>query len=279
MFGYVTVNQKELKIKDYDRYRSFYCGLCRMLGKRHGIAGELALTYDMNFLAILLNGLYEKPLVGERHRCLTHPVRRHDMLLNEVVEYAADMGILLAYYKALDDVRDDGSLKARAFAAKVHRSADRVALNYPRQAEAIRTNVEALRNAEDAGEYDLDRIAGYTGMFTAEVFVMQEDEWADELRTIGFYLGKFIYLLDAYDDLDKDVKKGEYNPWTPEMKRRDFEALVENTLMMMMSESAKAFEKLPVIQDVDILRNIIYSGVWMKFDLARKKREEREVGR
>ena len=137
-------------------------------------------------------------------------------------------------------------------------------------------NVEALAAAEDAGEYDLDRIAGFTGNLTAEVFVMQEDEWVDELRDIGFYLGKFIYLLDAYDDLEKDLKKGEYNPWTPSMKRRDFEALVENTLMMMMSESAKAFEKLPIVQDVDILRNIIYSGVWLKFEAAKKKREEME---
>lgn len=275
MFGYVTVNQKELKIKDYDRYRSFYCGLCRSLGKRHGIAGELALTYDMTFLAILLNGLYEKPLRIERRRCLMHPVGKRDMLQNDVVDYAADMGILLAYYKCLDDVKDDGSLKARAFAAKIRKSAENVALVYPRQAEVIRENVAALSDAESSCEYDLDRVAGYMGHMTAEIFVMQEDEWADELRATGFYLGKFIYLLDAFDDLEKDVKKGCYNPWKPEMKRRDFEALVENTLMMMMSESAKAFEKLPVIQDVDILRNIIYSGVWLKFEQAGKRREQR----
>ncbi len=276
MFGYVTVNQNELKLKDYDRYRSYYCGLCRVLGKRHGIAGELTLNYDMTFLTILLNGLYERPLKNEQHRCMVHPVKKHDMVFNEVTEYAADMGILLAYYKCLDDIRDDGSMRARAFAMKTRKNAERLIVDYPRQAEAIKKNVEALAAAEDAGEYDLDRIAGFTGNLTAEVFVMQEDEWADELREIGFFLGKFIYLLDAYDDLEKDLKKGEYNPWTPSMKRRDFEALVENTLMMMMSESAKAFEKLPIVQDVDILRNIIYSGVWLKFEAAKKKREEME---
>ena len=276
MFGYVTVNQKELKIKDYDRYRSYYCGLCRVLGNRHGVASKLTLTYDMTFLTILLNGLYERPLRSERHRCMVHPAHSHDMLLNEVTEYAADMGILLAYYKCLDDVRDEGSVRAKAFAAKLRKNAEQVIGRYPRQAEAVRTNVQALAAAEDAGEYDLDRIAGYTGNLTAEIFVMQEDEWADELRTVGFYLGKFIYLLDAFDDLDKDMKKGEYNPWSPQMKRRDFEALVENTLMMMMSESAKAFEKLPIVQDVEILRNIIYSGVWLKFEIAKKKRDEKE---
>ena len=276
MFGYVTVNQNELKIKDYDRYRSYYCGLCRVLGKRHGITGELTLTYDMTFLAILLNGLYEKPLTREAHRCMIHPLRKHEMLFNEITEYSADMGILLAYYKCLDDIRDDGSVKARAFAAKIRKNAERIIEMYPRQAKAVKANVESLSAAESAREYDLDRVAGFTGNLTAEVFVMREDEWADELRAIGFYLGKFIYLLDAFDDLIKDTKRGEYNPWTKEMNRRDFEALVENTLMMMMSESAKAFEKLPIVQDVDILRNIIYSGVWLKFEVAKKKWEEME---
>jgi hypothetical protein len=274
MFGYVTVNQNELKIKDYDRYRSYYCGLCHALKKRHGIVGELTLNYDMTFLMILLNGLYERPLENEKHRCMIHPLRKHNMLFNEISDYAADMGILLAYYKSLDDIRDDGSVKARAFAAKIKKNAERIIREYPRQAAAVKENVEALAAAEDAGEYDLDKIAGYTGNFTSEVFVWKEDEWSDELRIIGFYLGKFIYLLDAYDDLDTDIKKGEYNPWTKSVKRKDFEALVENTLMMMMSESAKAFEKLPIVQDVDILRNIIYSGVWLKFEAARKKREE-----
>ena len=276
MFGYVTVNQNELKIKDYDRYRSYYCGLCHALKKRHGIVGELTLNYDMTFLMILLNGLYECPLVNEKHRCMIHPLRKHNMLFNEISDYAADMGILLAYYKSLDDIRDDGSVKARAFAAKIKKNAERIIREYPRQAEAVKKNVEALAAAEYAGEYDLDKIAGYTGNFTSEVFVWKEDEWSDELRIIGFYLGKFIYLLDAYDDLDTDIKKGEYNPWTKSVKRKDFEALVENTLMMMMSESAKAFEKLPIVQDVDILRNIIYSGVWLKFEAARRKREEKE---
>ena len=82
-------------------------------------------------------------------------------------------------------------------------------------------------------------------------------------------------MLDAFEDLEKDLKKGAYNPWQPSKDRKDFDALVENTLMMMISECAKSFERLPIVQDVDILRNIIYSGVWQKYEEVREKREKK----
>ena len=95
LFGYVTVNQYELKIRDYKRYRSFYCGLCRSLQKRFGIRGQVILPYDMVFVDILLNGLYEIPLDEEDRFCAAHPSRKQHMVSNEITDYAADMGILL----------------------------------------------------------------------------------------------------------------------------------------------------------------------------------------
>ena len=118
MFGYVMVNQDELKLKDYNRYRSFYCGLCRVLEKKYGISGKLELTYDMTFVDILLNAYMELPLKSERHRCMVHPVKKQDMLFNEITDYCADMTLLLTYYKMLDDVNDDGSMIGRVFVRK-----------------------------------------------------------------------------------------------------------------------------------------------------------------
>ena len=116
MFGYITVNQQELKIKEYNRYRAYYCGLCKSLRERHGIAGQMTLTYDMTFLAILLSGLYEPDSCSGLERCLVHPCRKHKILSNEYTAYAADMNILLAYHKCMDDWLDDKSLWKLSYA-------------------------------------------------------------------------------------------------------------------------------------------------------------------
>ena len=96
---------------------------------------------------------------------------------------------------------------------------------------------------------------------------------------MGFYFGKFIYLLDAYDDVEEDVKKGNYNPFSKDYIIKGFDDRVKNMLMMMMAETCREFEKLPIIKYTDILRNILYSGVWCRFENVsgkRKKEQEKE---
>ena len=135
----------------------------------------------------------------------------------------------------LDDVNDDGSLIGRAFVRKEKKKFERAANAYPRQAKVFEESVRSLAQTEERREYNLDKVAGFTGNMLAELLVYEESVWSDELRKLGFYLGKFIYLLDAFEDLEKDLKKGAYNPWQPSKDRKDFDALVENTLMMMRS--------------------------------------------
>lgn len=277
MFGYVTINQEELKIRDFRRYRGYYCGLCHSLKARYGLRGQAILPNDMAFLDILLNGLYEEPLTEENRTCLTHPMRKQLMLFNSITDYCADMGLLLAYYKCLDDVQDEGSAKAKAGVRMLKKHAEKLAPDYPRQAGAVAAYIEKLSRAEKENETDLDAVSGLTGEATGEIFVMKEgDVWADVLRRMGFFLGKFVYLMDAFEDLPDDKKKNRYNPWKPYEDRKDFDALVENILTMMMAECAKEFEKLPIVQDADILRNILYSGVWVKYRQIQQKRSEKE---
>ncbi|MDO4621167.1 MAG: DUF5685 family protein [Lachnospiraceae bacterium] len=274
MFGYVTINENELKIRDFHRYRAFYCGLCQSLRRRYGIKGQLTLPYDMTFVDILLNSMYEKPLTESERFCLTHPLKKQHMLNNEITDYTADMALLLVYYKLRDDVADDRSVKAGIGSSLFKRHIEPIKAAWPRQAEAVSTYVREQNAYEAKGEYDIDAAAAFSGKMLGELFVLTEDEWSDELRQMGFYLGKFVYLMDAFDDLDKDLKKGSYNPWKPYCEDVDFDARVENILTMMMAECAKQFERLPIVQDADILRNIIYSGVWMKYVQIRKKKDE-----
>ena len=280
MFGYVTVNKQDLTIGGYERYRAYYCGLCRTLNGRYGRKGQFLLSYDLTFLTILLEGVYEDPLADEMHRCVPHPAKSHRMLFNTITEYTADMCVLLSYYHLQDDWEDDRRAAGLAGVKLLQKDLRRIESLYPRQARAVRECVHQLSVYEKENESSLDKTAGLTGHMLSEIFAFREDTWTDELMEVGFYLGKFIYLLDAYKDLAKDRKRGKYNVWAHYADRKDFEALVENTLTMMMAEAARYFERLPIVQDADILRNVLYSGVWQKFrENGEEELQERPSGK
>ena len=120
----------------------------------------------------------------------------------------------------------------------------------------------------------IDEPAGCFGRLMAEIFIYREDHWAEKLRCMGFYLGKYIYIMDAYDDLDNDLKEGSYNPLKNIYTKPEFEDMIHQILTMMMAECSKAFEQLPLIDDIDILRNVLYSGVWYRYEQVREKREK-----
>lgn len=274
MFGYITVNEAELKDDGYNRYRAYYCGLCRVLKDRYGYTGQMTLTYDMTFLVLLLTGLYESEGITEQHRCLAHPAKKHEMFMNACTEYAADMNILLTYHNCMDDWFDDKSLVKLSAAKLLKKKYNRLKDKYPAKVQAMESYIKNVHDGETAKSDDLDLVSGYTGTLLGELFVWREDEWSSVLRRMGFFLGKFIYLMDAYDDLKKDEKKQHYNPWLFYKNRPDFEEYCRSILTMMMAECAGEFERLPILKDADILRNILYSGVWMKYDILIRKNQE-----
>lgn len=272
MFGYVTINKPELKIKDYDRYHAYYCGLCKTLKEQYGRFGQMTLTYDMTFLIILLTSLYEKMSVHNKERCLAHPVKKHSMLTNEITEYAADMNIALTYHHLIDDWEDEKSVKGIMGAKLIQNKYKEIEQKYPRQVKVIVDSLNALKACEARNETDLDEVARYFGELMAEFFVYRQDEWEEDLREVGFYLGKFIYLIDAYEDLEKDIKNNSYNPFVSLAKSDDYEDTCYQILLMMMAECTKAFERLPLVVEVEILRNILYAGVWTKYKRLRQER-------
>lgn len=274
MFGYIVLNKPEIKIKDFEEYRSFYCGLCRELRENFGLAGQVSLTYDMTFVILLLDGLYEPGIRKGTTRCIMHPVRKQMVRKSIVTEYAADMNLLLTYYKCMDDWKDERKLIRLGYAKLLEGKNEETAQSYQKKAEKILALLEQLSRWERAGERDIDKMAGCFGKIMEEVFAYKEDIWEKSLRRMGFYLGKFIYLLDAYEDVEKDAENGNYNPFSKDYIIEGFEERTRQLLIMMLAEACREFEKLPIIRHGDILRNILYSGVWCRFESVSKKRRE-----
>ena len=279
MFGYVVMNKPEIKFKDFDMYRSFYCGLCRELKERYGLSGQITLTYDMTFVILLLSGLYEPPTKKGTTRCIVHPVRRQPVRKNAITEYAADMNIFLTYYKCKDDWNDERSIPGLVFGKLLENKEKKSEKLWSKKVQTIVSCLDELSELEKENATDIDRVSGCFGRIMAEIFTYREDVWEPTLRRMGFYFGKFIYLLDAYDDVEEDVKKGNYNPFSKDYIIKGFDDRVKSMLMMMMAETCREFEKLPIIKYTDILRNILYSGVWCRFENVsgkRKKEQEKE---
>lgn len=310
MFGYVVVNKPELKFREFDVYRAYYCGLCHSLSKRHGLSGQLTLSYDMTFLVILLSSLYEPEHSVTSKRCIVHPLKRQNIISSEFTDYVADMNVILSYFKCLDDWHDDRSVLKLAYSKllkkgsigknlnNVHATSDSTDdgsvaatqpnsdsnnqnsyftddsghlhispdYSYKNKIEAISSLLDELGTREKMNETNVDVVAGLFGRIMQILFVPFDDIYAKGLGRMGFYLGKFIYIMDAFDDVEDDVKKGRYNVFSNCYTDPDFETHVKDMLTMMMAECSDAFEMLPAVDNADILRNILYSGVWNSYE-------------
>ena len=284
MFGYININRGELAKDAAKAYQAYYCGLCQELKKSFGTKGQMLLNYDMTFLIVLLTGLYEFGHNQTEFTCPLHPTKKQTAWENQATGYAADMNVMLAYHNMEDDWRDGRAYTKKAFARAFSKDYGRIRERYPRKAAAVESYMQQLMAAEEAQEANIDRIAGLTGEMTGEIFAWKQDEWSEELHCLGFYMGKFIYLMDAYEDLEKDKKRQAYNPFAGMVceQEGDFETFVKLLLTSMMSECAKSFERLPILLHADILRNVLYSGVWSKYEyiqLKKKKLEKKKKGK
>ena len=274
MFGYININQEIMTDENRRAYQAYYCGLCRKLKTNCGAKGQMLLNYDMTFLVVLLTGLYELTNEESDMTCALHPTKKRIVWMNEATDYAADMNLILAYHNLIDDWKDEKAYTKKAFARMLDKDYRRIIVKYPRQVAAIQEFMRKTEETERCRETNLDAVAGLTGEMLGEVFCWREDEWAEELRTLGFYLGKFIYIMDSYEDYDSDLRKNEYNPlvYVKPESSEDMDTFCKLLLTSMMSECAKSFERLPVLLHADILRNVLYSGVWSKYEYLQLKR-------
>ena len=274
MFGYVTANARDLDKAQKQRYGSVYCGICRQIRERSSQTARLSLSYDMAFLALLLMSLYEPEETGGDRACLLHPLAKRPWVDNLYIQYAADMNVALAYYKALDDVQDDGSKAAKLAASVLEKSLPEIESRYPRQCKAMADCIARLSRLEKENCQNPDLPAACFGQLMGELLVYEEDLWSPTLRQMGISLGRFIYLLDAAVDYRKDKKEGKYNPYIAMGAEEDWTRW-EEYLVLAMGKCTEAYERLPLVQDKDLLDNILYSGVWVSY--KGKKKEGRSV--
>lgn len=270
MFGYVTPNKPEMKMREFTRYKGFYCGLCDELHENYGVLGQLTLTYDMTFLIILLTSLYEKRTVECAKRCVFHPQKKTYRATNEITGYAADMNVLLAIGHMEDDWHDEKKLVAFAASKMFLKHKKAIEKKYKRQSKIIKKSLHQLSVLEKKNEKNLDKVSRPFGEMLGEIFVYKEDPFRPILKKLGFYLGKYIYILDAYEDVTNDVKKGCYNPFSDIYNDIDFKKNVREILDTTLKLAIVEFEKLPLEQDLAILRNILYEGVLPKKNKDKK---------
>jgi hypothetical protein len=273
MFGYVVVDRQELKCRELEEYRGFYCGLCKALHKGNGLMSRFCVNYDLTFLSILYADLYDPEITTAYEHCIIHPISRRQISHHEYEKYCSDMNIYLTWLKCIDDWEDDKKLFRRIYAGIIGGKAKKIEKAYPEKCGKIKECMKALSDKEKAESEDIDAVSGDFGRMLSEIFVMKDDEWKEILSNTGFFLGKFIYILDAYDDLEKDIKKNNYNPLKSLSKKEGFDDEMKQILTMYIAECCRSFEILPLVEFSSILKNILYLGVWTRYDIARYKKE------
>lgn len=281
MFGYVLPEKSELKIKEYNVFRAYYCGLCKSIAKRCGQLSRLVLNYDCTFLALFLCSMDEKSDFFSGERCIAHPVnKRLTARMNPFIDYASDINIILAYFSLKDNWQDDKSIPSAAGMLVLYKAFRKCRARIPEKCGIIENYLHELAIVERQKCASMDRAAEPFARLMEEILcckpLLDNESVESAVRWAGYNMGKWIYILDAYNDIEKDLKKGSYNPliyqyaYKPEESieslRRRIKEEVGFNLTYSLSELARAFELLEIKKNRGILDNIIYLGTLRKME-------------
>ena len=278
MFGYVRINKMDLTFREFDYYKGYYCGLCKYLKENHGEVSRLSLNYDITFLIVILTALYKLDSDITYERCIANPLKKKMRIVNEITKYAASMNILLSYYKLEDNLYDDNGIKDKLAYELYKGKLKKAYEKYPQKAEYIKQQLGNLRELEKQESKSIDKVSNTFGNLMGEIFVYKKDEYEQNLRNIGFNLGKYIYILDAYEDLEEDNKKGRYNPFIDYIdKKEELKNKVDRLISMSLGMATKNIEQLNLEFNKSIIDNIIYSGVYLRYKSILEKGCESNV--
>jgi hypothetical protein len=272
MFGYIEPLKPELKIKDYACFRSYYCGVCKALGKRYNSFSRFTVTYDAAFLALLNSsiGEYDETICFEK--CIVNPFRSRPVVKDSwAVDYAAMINVVMAYYKLIDNWRDDNNVFA-LFASRAIRSCkNKAKAANPGAYKEVYEQLNRLHSIENEGIRSIDHASDPFGKMLSLLLSLPQQQRMTRriLEWMGYNLGKWIYLLDAYSYIENDIKSNSYNVLilkygkdrTPWRIRNDSRQEVEFVLKTCLAEIVKAYELLDIKQNAELLENIIYLGL------------------
>lgn len=262
MFGSIVANTAKLEEQEEILYKSSYCGLCRILGKQHGAVCRATVNYDITFFGLILSSLYEAEAETGSERCIVHPFRKHRYRVTNITEYISDMNIVLAYYNLLDDWTDEQKLYSLAGAKILEKEYKAIVEKYPDKCNVIDGCMKELSAIESSGIMNPDIPSNCFGKITAEVMRFRDDEYAPRLQDFGWILGKFIYVMDACIDLKTDLKRENYNPMTA-TPTENFSSILE----LLAADCIKRYEELEISRNKGLIENILYSGMWTKWEL------------
>ena len=275
MFGYVRVFLPVLKVKENELYNGIYCSLCKRLGKRYGWMSRMTLSYDFTFLAVLKAALADESCQFEKCRCPAHPFKKKTCCRNnDSVSFAADAAVITVYYKCLDSIRDDGwwsSLPSRLLLPFARRAKKRAAVKHPELDAVLAREMQKQAELERDAVCSIDAAAEPTATMLSAILMTGEadDKQRRILERLGYCLGRWVYLIDAIDDLEDDLKRGNYNPYV--LTRHlsaddmaDIQATREYALLTLnacLAECAAAYDLLSVKRFDGILRNVLSCGM------------------
>lgn len=293
MFGYVTPCKMELKIKDFEMFKAYYCGLCKSIKVNYGNFPRISLNYDMTFLAILLDSLNDNKTFFNKRNCVVHPLKKKIVIENnKAIDYAAFCNVILFYFKLLDDVNDEKSTKSKLYSSLFRNYLKKIPKDLHVNVEFIKSNLENLYLLEKTKEFNnLDEISHPFSEITAHILSSyvhnnSDTKLKESIYNLGYNLGKWIYIIDAFDDLNKDIKENKFNPfiviYQKENKNSNKFNLIEEkykeranfTLSTCGRYCLNYLNKLPLKKNEDILFNILQFGLLEKMDKVFKRSEE-----
>lgn len=278
MFGYVRPNKSELLVREYEQYKSVYCELCRRMGKSYGWISRLALSYDCAFYAMLALSVSGAAVSVHQGRCAFNPLKkcRYMEASGEEYEKAAALSVLLTWHKLRDDREDEGfwkSLGCRLLLPLVSRKAKKAARRYPFLAEKAQEAMDGQREAEES-QAGIDACAEPTAHLLASLF--RELGGCDPgqsaaLEQFGYFLGRWVYLMDAADDLREDLEKGAFNPFVlrfglekgnlTEDSRKKADEACNAALNATMAQMIPALNLIEMEHFGPIVENVVKKGL------------------
>lgn len=281
MFGYIRVYKPDLKISEYETYKSIYCGLCQQLGREYTPLARMTLSFDFTFLAALNMALAEDKPVYTKRKCPANPLKRCIMAdLREIQSHCCDCAVLMLWYKLEDDLKDHGTasrLRAAALYPAARLAYRKAAQRRPELDQLIGNNMRLQAETEAACTASVDLASEPTARVLSGLFsTLSEDPVQKRvLERLGYLLGRYVYLCDALDDLEDDREKGNYNPFLADQSARpeQIETAI-GTLYLTIAEAAKTFELLELKRFEPILANILYLGMKETVDSIVSKKEK-----
>ena len=281
MFGYITPDINELKVKDYAVFKAYYCGLCRIL--KNSYKASAVLNYDAQFI-YLLNDALNNPSEtrSDNIKCALHPFSGRQVAVSDAADYAAAVNVMMAYYKFKDDIADGGSFKSKFALFRFNKKYKEASAKYPETAEAAAEMWKNQQAAESGSTISTDEAAEPYAKLFGLVLKNISRLYECQLYDLGYALGRWVYLIDAYDDIKKDLKSGLYNVYIKKYGLTSGDGIpeaekinIENSFYYTLSRADNAFSSIDIVKNKEILSNIIKLGLKSRTKAVLENTEER----